>query len=57
MARMARATYALFVALLPATATVIGIAVLFQLPSRVEIAGVALVVIGVAVHRERREAA
>ena len=34
MARLARATYALFVALLPATATVIGVIVLQQLPSR-----------------------
>ena len=56
MARMARATYALFVALLPATATVIGIAVLLQLPTWVEVVGVALVVLGVAVHRERRPA-
>jgi inner membrane transporter RhtA len=52
MARMARATYALMVSLLPATATVVGIVVLAQLPSRVELAGVALVVAGVAVHRE-----
>ena len=55
MARMARATYALFVALLPATATVIGIAVLLQLPTWIEVVGVALVVLGVAVHRERRQ--
>jgi inner membrane transporter RhtA len=53
MARMARATYALLVSLLPATATVIGIVVLFQLPSLAELAGVALVVLGVAIHRER----
>ncbi|WP_345570794.1 EamA family transporter [Nonomuraea rosea] len=52
MARMARSTYALLVALLPATATVIGIAVLRQLPSLAELAGVALVVLSVAVHRE-----
>jgi inner membrane transporter RhtA len=51
MARMARATYALLVALLPATATVVGVIVLAQVPSPVEIAGVALVVAGVAVHR------
>jgi inner membrane transporter RhtA len=53
LARMTRATYALMVSLLPATATVIGIVVLAQLPSAVEIVGVALVVAGVAVHRER----
>ena len=52
MARMPRATYALLVSLLPATATVIGIVVLGQIPSVVEVAGVALVVGGVAVHRE-----
>jgi inner membrane transporter RhtA len=51
MARLPRATYALLVALLPATATVIGIVVLGQLPSLGEILGVALVVGGVAVHR------
>ena len=53
LARMARATYALMVSLLPATATVIGIVVLAQFPTAVEVAGVALVVAGVAVHRER----
>ncbi|MGH3022553.1 MAG: EamA family transporter [Gaiellaceae bacterium] len=52
MARMRRATYALLVSLLPATATVIGILVLAQIPSLPEIAGVALVVGGVAAHRE-----
>jgi inner membrane transporter RhtA len=52
LARMSRATYALMVSLLPATATVIGIVVLAQLPTAVEIVGVALVVAGVAVHRE-----
>lgn len=51
MARLARATYALLVALLPATATVVGIVVLAQLPSLGESAGVALVVTGVALHR------
>ncbi len=55
LARMKRSTYALMVSLLPATATVIGIVVLAQLPSIVEVIGVALVVIGVAVHRERDE--
>jgi inner membrane transporter RhtA len=52
MRRLPRATYALMVSLLPATATVIGILVLAQVPSAVEVAGVALVVAGVAVHRE-----
>ena len=51
MARLARATYALMVALLPATATVVGVVVLAQVPSPVEAAGVTLVVAGVALHR------
>jgi inner membrane transporter RhtA len=52
MARLPRSTYALLVSLLPATATVIGIVVLSQIPSHVEVLGVALVVGGVAVHRD-----
>jgi inner membrane transporter RhtA len=52
MARMPRATYALLVSLLPATATVIGIVVLGQVPTWAEATGVALVVAGVGVHRE-----
>ncbi len=53
MARLPRATYALMVALLPATATVIGVLVLTQIPSFTEILGVVLVVAGVALHQER----
>jgi inner membrane transporter RhtA len=52
MARMARSTYALMVALLPAVATVIGVVVLAQLPGALEAVGVALVILGVAVHRD-----
>jgi len=52
MARLGRGAYALMVSLLPATATVTGIVVLVQIPSLIEIAGVALVVIGVGLHRE-----
>ncbi len=51
MARLSRASYALFVALLPATAIVIGVIVLRQMPSAVELAGVALVMAGIALHR------
>jgi inner membrane transporter RhtA len=57
MRRLARATYALMVSLLPATATVIGIIVLAQVPSWVEVTGVALVIGGVALHREGPEGA
>jgi inner membrane transporter RhtA len=52
MRRLARSTYALMVSLLPATATVIGIVVLAQVPSPAEVLGVTLVIAGVAVHRE-----
>ena len=52
MARLTRSAYALMVALLPATATVIGIVVLTQIPTTAEIVGIGLVVVGVAVHRE-----
>jgi inner membrane transporter RhtA len=51
MARLPRATYALFVALLPATAAVIGALVLRQLPTAVDLAGIALVMAGIALHR------
>jgi inner membrane transporter RhtA len=54
MARMARSTYALLVAVLPAMATVIGIVVLRQIPTPAEVAGVGLVVLAVALHRENR---
>ncbi len=56
MRRLSRATYALMVSLLPATATVIGIVVLAQVPSWAEATGVALVIAGVALHREPEEA-
>ncbi len=52
MARLSRATYALMVSLLPATATVIGVAVLAQIPSALDVLGVVLVIAGVAVHRD-----
>ena len=51
MARLARATYALLVSLLPATAAVIGVVVLGQVPTLAEAAGVMLVIAGVALHR------
>jgi inner membrane transporter RhtA len=57
MVRIARATYALFVALLPATALVIGVIVLGQLPTVLELAGVGLVMAGVALHRPAVEPA
>jgi inner membrane transporter RhtA len=53
MTRLSRATYSLMVSLLPATASVIGIVVLAQIPRAVEVLGVTLVVAAVALHRER----
>jgi inner membrane transporter RhtA len=52
MARLNRGTYALLVSLLPATATVIGIIVLTQVPAPIEVVGVLSIVAAVAVHRE-----
>lgn len=52
MARLSRATYSLMVSLLPAIATVVGVVVLAQVPTPAQAAGVALVVFGVAAHRE-----
>jgi len=51
MARLPRASFALLLSLLPATAAVVGLVVLRQVPSGVEVAGIALVVVGVALHR------
>ena len=52
LSRLSRATYALMVSLLPATAVVIGIVILTQIPTALETIGVALVVAGVALHRD-----
>jgi len=51
MSRLPRASFALMLALLPATATVIGVIVLTQIPSMQDIAGVLLVMAGVAIHK------
>ena len=51
MARLSRATFALLLSLLPATASLIGVLVLRQMPSAAEMLGVGLVVSGVALHR------
>jgi inner membrane transporter RhtA len=52
MARLPRPTYALLLSLLPATATVVGVVVLTQVPTLPEVVGVGLVAAAVAVHRE-----
>jgi inner membrane transporter RhtA len=52
MSRLPRATFALMLALLPATATAIGAMVLMQIPSLKDVLGIALVMGGVALHRQ-----
>lgn len=52
MARLSRATFALLLSLLPASATLIGIMVLRQIPTIMEVVGILLVAGGVALHRE-----
>jgi len=51
MSRLPRASFALMLALLPATATVIAALVLAQVPDAGDLLGVALVMAGVAIHR------
>ncbi len=51
MARLPRASFALMLTLLPASATIIGAIVLGQIPSPREITGIALVMAAMALHR------
>ncbi len=51
MSRLSRASFALMLALLPATATIIGVIVLAQIPGVKDVIGVLLVMLGVAVHK------
>jgi inner membrane transporter RhtA len=55
MARLPRATFSLMLALLPVFATLVGAVVLRQIPTAQDVAGITLVVLGVAVHQERKE--
>ena len=52
MARLPRATFSLMLALLPVFATVIGALVLRQIPTVQDAVGIALVVLGVAMHQQ-----
>jgi inner membrane transporter RhtA len=52
LARLSRATFALMLALLPAFASIIGVIVLRQIPTPIEMAGVALIIAGVALRRD-----
>ncbi len=51
MSRLPRASFALLLALLPATATAVGAVVLAQIPTLSDLLGVALVMAGVALHK------
>jgi len=53
MSRLPRSSFALLLALLPATATIIGVIVLAQIPSPKDITGIALVMAGIAIHRPK----
>jgi inner membrane transporter RhtA len=55
MARLPRATFALMLALLPAVATAIGFLLLGQVPTLQDVVGIALVIVGVAIHRDRTD--
>jgi len=55
MAQLSKGTFALMLALLPATACLIGIIVLRQVPSFFELAGVGAVIAGVALKRSANE--
>jgi inner membrane transporter RhtA len=52
MARLRHSTFALTLSVLPASATVVGLVVLAQLPTAADLAGVALVVAAIAIHQQ-----
>ncbi|MFG3258676.1 DMT family transporter [Streptomyces sp. NPDC048172] len=54
MARLRRSTFALMLTILPATATAVGLIVLAQRPTVPDLAGIALVAAGIAVHQQAR---
>ena len=55
MSRLPRASFALLLSLLPATATIVGAIVLTQIPSLRDLIGIALVIAGVAIHKPAPE--
>ena len=57
MSQLSRSTYSLFTALLPATAVVVGVVVLTQIPRPIEVLAVVLVIAGVLIHQEPRDQA
>ena len=55
MSRLPRSSFALMLALLPAAATIIAAIVLAQIPTIRDIAGIALVMTGIAIHRPAQD--
>jgi inner membrane transporter RhtA len=55
MSRLPRASFALMLALLPASATIIAAIVLAQIPTLQDLFGIVLVMIGIAIHRTARD--
>lgn len=53
MSRLPRASFALLLTLLPATATIIAAVVLAQIPTATDLLGVALVMLGIAIHKQQ----
>ncbi len=53
MARLRHSTFALMLSVLPASATLVGLVVLAQLPTAADLAGIALVVAAIAIHQQR----
>jgi inner membrane transporter RhtA len=53
MARVGMARFSVLLAILPATAAVVGAVVLSQRPTPAEVAGIALVVVAVALNERR----
>lgn len=53
MEKLSRATYSTFVALLPATAVIIGVLVLSQIPTWLEILAVCLIIVGVVTTKDK----
>jgi inner membrane transporter RhtA len=52
MARLRPSTFALALSVLPASATVVGLVVLAQLPTMADLVGIALVVAAIAIHQQ-----
>jgi inner membrane transporter RhtA len=54
MAKLRRAGFALMMALLPASATIIGAVVLHQIPTVPDLCGIVMVIAGIVLRNDRR---